>query len=189
MAARAGTMTNGGRLFAVLACMALVTVAACEQNNPANADVIPVKIAGKTFYLEVAAEDKVRMRGMGGRTHIADDGGMIFVFTPSQTRVQSFLMRDCPIPMDIIYLDGAGRVLTTYTMVPEAPRKDDGSEGKEGEIDGSGTIAYDARLKKYSSRFPSPIVIEVKEGTVDRLGVKEGDRIEFDTAGLKQRAK
>ena len=48
---------------------------------------------------------------------------------------------------------------------------------------------YDERLKKYSSRFPSQFVIELKAGTIDKLGVKEGDQVGFDTTALKRRAR
>jgi uncharacterized membrane protein (UPF0127 family) len=163
---------------------ALAALNGCDDQNPAAADVMPVKIAGKTFYLEVAAEGDVRTKGLGGRTHIEEDGGMIFAFTPAETRVQSFIMRDCPIPIDIIYLDGAGRVLTTYTMQPEPPRGP--TEGQPGDF---ANPDYESRLKKYSSRFPCPFVVEVKDGTITRLGVKEGDLVKFDIPGLKKRTR
>lgn len=181
---------------AVVGLSGLVAVlTGCDETDPASADVVPVKLGGKTFYLELAAEDSKRMKGLGGRTHIEEDGGMLFVFPPSQVRVQNFLMRDCPIDMDIIYLDGAGRVLTTYTMKKEPPRAADGSEGKEGEFgtgNPSGTAPadrYEQRLPKYSSRFPSTFVIEVQAGTVQKLGVKEGDQVGLDVAALKRRAR
>lgn len=180
-----------GTVAAALCLIAAFIGVGCEDHGAADAKVIPVKIAGKTFYLEVAAEDTVRMKGMGGRTHIEDDGGMIFSFTPMQAGVQTFVMRDCPIPIDILYLDADGRVLTTYTMQPEAPRKEDGSEGTAGDTSGKGSSAkYEERLsRKYTSRFPSTFVLEVKEGTIERLGVKEGDKVIFDVAGLKKRTK
>jgi len=157
-----------------------------EQEGAVSANVVPVKIAGKTFHLELAADSPTRMKGLGSRTSIAEDGGMLFAFTPGQTTVQSFVMRDCPIDIDIMYLDGAGRVLTTYTMKAEEPRSKDGSEGKEGDLT---NFKYEERLKRYSSRFPSPFVIELRAGTIGRLGVKEGDQVIFDTADLKRRAR
>lgn len=177
------------RSVATLVLAGTVFMPGCDDKNPAAANVMPVKIAGRTFYLEVAAEDQVRMKGLGQRTHIEDDGGMIFSFTPSQTGVQSFIMRDCPIPIDIMYLDGAGRILTTHAMVPEDPRKPDGSEGKAGDWNSAAGRAYDKRLKGYSSRFPSPVVIEVQGGMIAKLGVKEGDQVSFDIAALKKRTK
>ncbi len=172
--------------LSLVATTVLGTAACDEQEGAVSANVAPVKIAGKTFHLEVAADTPTRMKGLGGRTTIAEDGGMIFVFTPSQTTVQNFVMRDCPIDIDIMYLDGAGRVLTTYTMKAEAPRAKDGSEGKDGDLT---NMKYEERLKRYSSRFPAPFVIELRAGTIDRLGVKEGDEVAFDTGGLKGRAR
>ncbi len=157
-----------------------------------------VTMAGKKFTLEVAGDDAVRMKGLGGRTSIAEDGGMIFTFTRSQRgSVMTFVMRDCPIDIDILYLDGAGRVLTTYTMKAEPPRAED--EGVAGDSDlntvtdtkrREGDVKYESRLKKiYTSRFPCTFVIEVKPGTIAKLGVKEGDKVELDADGLKQVAK
>jgi uncharacterized membrane protein (UPF0127 family) len=172
---------------ATLGALGAATLSGCDDKSAAAANVMPVKIKGKTFYLEVAAEDEVRMKGLGQRTHIEDDGGMIFAFTPQQTRVSGFIMRDCPIPIDIIYLDGAGRVLTTYAMVPEEPRKPD--EGAVGDWKSEAGQKYDHRLRSYSSRFPSPFVVELQGGMIAKLGVKEGDLVSFDIAGLKRRTK
>ena len=187
MASRSGISKTAVTIGAVLTVG--VILASCDEKDPASAAVIPAKIGGKTFHLEVAADDQVRLKGLGGRTHIEDDGGMIFAFPGSQVNVKSFIMRDCPINMDILYLNSAGRVLTTYTMLKEEPRKADGSEGKEGDWNSAGGIKYDERLKRYSSRFPTQFVIEIQEGMVAKLGVKEGDQVTFDVESLKRRAK
>lgn len=184
-----GTGFSKSAVIMAVVCVAGAMAAGCDEKDPAAAAVIPVKMAGKTFHLEVAADDQVRLKGLGGRTHIEDDGGMIFAFPGSQVSVKSFIMRDCPINMDILYLNSAGRVLTTYTMLKEEPRKADGSEGKEGDWTSAGGIRYDERLKRYSSRFPTQFVIEIQEGMVAKLGVKEGDQVTFDVESLKRRAK
>lgn len=142
-----------------------------------------VKIKSERFKLEVAADNAVRTKGLGGRTEIAADGGMLFAFPPPY-RVLEFVMRDCPINIDIIYTDGVGRVLATHTMLAEAPRGP--GEGQPGTFDNA---SYELRLKRYSSRFPATFAIELKEGTITRLGVKEGDVIEFDHKGVKKRAR
>jgi len=137
---------------------------------------IPVTIAGRVFKLEPALDDATRTRGLGGRTEIAEDGGMLFVFPDIARR--DFVMRDCPIPIDIIYLDGAGRVLTTHAMVPEEPRR-------PGESD----YDYEMRLKRYPSRFPTGLVVELRGGMIKQLGLKPGDKLEFDIEPLKKRAR
>ncbi len=158
-------------LFALLAALACLCPG-CEEDT--DADVTRVRLKGETFYVEVAADDKVRIRGLGGRDHIEPDGGMLFVFPRAERR--QFVMRDCLVPIDIAFLDGSGRVLTMYTMPVEEPRREGESERD-----------YENRLERYSSRFPSEFVLELKEGTLKRLGVKEGDLVEFNVAGLKRR--
>lgn len=143
----------------------------------------PVRILGETFNLEIAADDLTRFRGLSGRTEIPPDGGMIFVFPDHLQTVHSFVMRDCPVPIDIAYLDAAGRVLRTHAMVPDPPRGP--GEGVPGQI----VEAYEQRLTRYSSRYPARFAVELKGGTIARLGLKEGEQIQFDVEGLKKKAK
>lgn len=169
--------------LAVCLLGAFALLAACDEKDTVSADVAQVKLAGKTFHLQIAADYPTRLRGMGGRTHIDDDGGMIFVFPATQVTVQSFVMRDCPVDIDIIYTDGVGRILTMHEMKAEPPRGE--NEGKDGESND----VYEARLPKYSSRYPATFVIELKAGTMKKLGLKEGDVAVFDHAALKKMAK
>lgn len=139
-------------------------------------ETIKVVISGETFHLEPALDDATRFLGLGGRKEIAKDGGMLFVF-PYAAR-QSFVMRDCPIPIDIAYLDPAGRVVRIHEMVPEDPQK-------PGESD----YDYNERLHRYDSRFPAQFVVEVAGGRLREIGLGEGDLVKFDVQGLKARAR
>lgn len=139
-------------------------------------EMAAVTIAGQKFSLEAAIDDPVRIKGLGGRTEIAPRGGMLFVFPYSLEL--SFVMRDCVIPIDIAFLDSAGRVVAKHTMQPEPPRAENESPQD-----------YENRLKKYSSRFAAQFAVEVKAGTLDALGVKEGDLLRFDAEGLKRRCR
>lgn len=170
-----------------IATLALFATTALMQgcDDKAGAEVFQVTMAGERFYLEVAADPKARELGLMHRTEIAPDGGMIFVFPPRQVVVQSFWMKNCLTDMDILYLDGSGKVLTTYTMRAQPLQ---GQAGNPDETEPE----YAQRIREtanYSSRFPSPIVIEVKAGTVERLGIKQGDQIHFDLAALKAKAR
>ena len=155
-----------------------VCVAGCDKTNPAAAGLEIVKINGQTFYLEVANNDQMRFQGLSDRDFIEPDGGMLFVFTRGGTRTQQFVMRDCTIPIDIIFLDPSGRVTAAHEMVPEPPQ-----EAGESDQD------YNARLKKYSSRFPAQFVIELKGGTLPSLNLNQGDQIKLDTERLKREAR
>lgn len=154
----------------------------CDEQT--QRDVERVSIGGKTFFLEVSDTNAERLRGLSERTEIAPDGGMLFVFPDNQVAVQRFVMRDCPIDIDIIYLDPNGRVVATHQMKAEAPR----GEG-EGEAGSTNNTAYEARLKRYSSRFPSQFVIELKGGTLPSLDIEEGQEIKLDLKRLKDQAK
>lgn len=143
-----------------------------------------VKIKGRTFKLELAADPETRFKGLSGRTEIADDGGMLFVF--DRPSVQQFVMRDCPIPIDIIYLDGTGRVVSFYKMVAEPPRTDAEKANDPGKTFNE---AYERRLPRYHSRFAAQFVIELKGNTLDGLDIKVADKIDLDVVRLKKLAK
>jgi uncharacterized membrane protein (UPF0127 family) len=80
--------------------------------------------------------------------------------------------------MDIIYLDARGTITAMHRMKAEAPRRGDESESQ-----------YDARMPRYSSALPAQFAIELKAGTLDRLGVEVDNRIELDLKRLKSLAK
>ena len=45
--------------------------------------------------------------------------------------------------------------------------------------------APDYRLKPYSSHYPAQFAIEVRDGTLRRLGLSQGDRIDLPLEDLK----
>lgn len=134
-----------------------------------------VELGGETFKLEIAADAEARALGLMGRTEIADDGGMIFIYPRAGFR--SFWMFDCVIDIDLIYLDARGRIVSTHTMRAEPPRAADES-----------LPAYEHRLKRYPSRRLAQYAIELKVGTIERLEVEVGDRIELDLRTLRRMA-
>ncbi|MFA6044148.1 MAG: DUF192 domain-containing protein [Phycisphaerales bacterium] len=150
-----------------------------------------VTINGKPFTLELAIEPQVQFKGLGGRTEIKSDGGMLFVFAKPEPK--SFVMRDCPIAIDIIYLDAAGRVVATYKMTPEPARSEAEKKlsppyAKAPEWQWTNDD-YEERLKKYPSGFAAQYVIELKGDTLDTLKVNKGDKVDLDIAALKKRLK
>jgi uncharacterized membrane protein (UPF0127 family) len=104
-----------------------------------------------------------------------------------------FVMRDCPIPIDIIFVDGTGRVTAAHKMTPEPPRAEDEkalSPPFNNAPKWTWTNAkYEARLKKYPSKFAAQYVIELAANSLDVLNVKPADKIEFDRAAMKKLAK
>lgn len=130
-----------------------------------------VTIAGKPFDLEVAANDAAIQRGLGGRSEIAADGGMVFVFPfPSN---HNFWMRDCLVDIDIAFLDRDGLVVAAYEMKAEPLRR-------EGETD----EAYFTRLTRYPSGPRAHFAVETRAGTNKALGIAVGSKIAVDPSRL-----
>lgn len=165
------------------ALLALFSLPGCDE-APSDPNKIALAINGHRFVLDLALEDAVRYKGLGQRESIPSDGGMMFVFPKDRVTVQEFLMRDCLVDIDIVYLDGSGRVLSWYAMKKEPPRGPD-----EGSVGDYSNKKYHDRLPRYSSKFPSQFVLEFQGGTLAKLDLKEGMKIEFDTEGLKKRVK
>jgi uncharacterized membrane protein (UPF0127 family) len=167
MSARARTLR---RLLLALALAALAAppLAQAQGGLPTR----EVVIGGERFLLEVAADAPTQFRGLGGRTAIPRNGGMLFV--NASPRPLAFVMRDCPIPIDVAYLDADGRVLNVHTMKPEPPRRE-----------GESVAAYEGRLPGYGSAGPAQYAIELAGGRFAELGVGRGDRIELGPAPLR----
>ena len=127
-----------------------------------------IEIGGETFRLEFAADNVTRHTGLAGRKSIDANGGMIFVFPTAAIRY--FIMRDYVIPIDIMFLDDAGLVTATYTTRPERQR----AAGKTEK-------AYEQRLHRYYSKSGSQYLIELRAGTIDRLGIKRTDHAMLST--------
>jgi uncharacterized membrane protein (UPF0127 family) len=135
-----------------------------------------VTIGGRTFALEVAADADSRERGLMGRSEIADDGGMLFIFPDAARR--SFWMGHCEVDIDVMFLNEAGRVLAIHEMTAESPQQPDESD-----------LAYRDRMPGYESGGLAQFAIELRGGTIAQLGIETGDRIDLDFRRLKRVAR
>lgn len=82
------------------------------------AERLPLVVGGQTLQVEVAATPAARQRGLMGRTHLAADAGMLFVFeAPGR---HCFWMRDTPLPLTIAFIDDSGRVVHRADMQPRS---------------------------------------------------------------------
>ncbi len=165
-------VTRTNRVLFILALLCtLPLLGGCSK--PAMVDgVLPVEIGNKTFALEIVADDDSRNLGLGGRTEMDPDKGMIFSFPDSKLR--RFVMRDCSIDIDIIFIDSAGRITAMHHMPTEEDKRDDETQ-----------YAYESRLLKYSSRFNAQYAIELVGGMLETLNLEEGQQIKLDTQYLQ----
>ena len=92
---------------------------------------------------------------------IKQDQGMIFVF--KEPEVQRFWMMNTYIHLDIAYISADYKIVKTYTM-----------------------LAHDTTTD-YTSVAPAKYVLEMKQGTMKRLGMKLGQKVEIpDKVKAKQ---
>jgi hypothetical protein len=104
---RCSALTRAGR-FGALALVVLWGTASDAR--------LPLRIGPHAFQVELAATPQQRQRGLMGRTHLAADGGMLFVF--EQPGRHCFWMRDTPLPLSIAFIDAAGRIASLADMQP-----------------------------------------------------------------------
>ena len=158
---RQAPRATGWALGALLALAPLACPAA--ESGEARESV---RIGGERFQLELALDEASRTRGLMHRTHLDRNGGMLFVFPDSRPR--RFWMGHCRIDLDAIFLDARGRVVALQRMKAEPPQAPDESDA-----------AYRARMPGYPSDGPARYVIELKAGSLDRLDLRVGDRLEL----------
>jgi uncharacterized membrane protein (UPF0127 family) len=158
-------------LFLLLATWAVAGSVAAQAS-----ETVDLVLGGEPFRLELAADPASRARGLMFRESIAADGGMLFVFPDSRPR--GFWMKNCLVNMDIVFLDAEGVVVRTLEMFAEPLQRQDESVSD-----------YHRRLPGYRSREPAQFAIELRHGTVPRLGIAVGDRLIDDPASLVARAR
>jgi len=165
-------------LLALLSCAAppAEPPATAPSTQPASAPKVErITIAGEEFRLEVSADDASRTKGLMDRTEIARDEGMLFIHT--EPAVQGYWMKNCLTDMDILFLNDEGRITAAHAMKIEPPRQDRESE-----------FEYETRLKRYSSNRAARFAIELQKGSIERLKLKVGMKIDAEWARLKKLA-
>jgi len=103
------------------------------------------------FQVEIAADDAARERGLMNRRFLPADHGMLFEFP--ETAPVSFWMKNTYIPLDMVFISGAGVVTNVV-----------------------------ARAEPLSERVipsgpPCAAVLELNGGVAASIGVKVGDSV------------
>ncbi len=111
-----------------------------------------VKLKGHEFHVEQADDAASQQRGLMFRESMPDDHGMIFNFADEQVR--TFWMKNCRMPLDILYFDANYKLVSVQQRVP---------------------ACRSGPCPTYPSEGPSKYVLELNAGTADKLDVKPGD--------------
>jgi uncharacterized membrane protein (UPF0127 family) len=115
--------------------------------------LLPLGGAPVPVVVEVVATPSLRQRGLMYREELPEGHGMLFIF-PASTPL-SFWMKNTLIPLDILFIEEGGRIVRIHqntTPHSEAP---------------------------LPSGAPARFVLEVAGGWTARIGVREGDTVEF----------
>lgn len=141
-------------------------VLGCKEDPPLRFET--VTLGGREFRLELAITAEQVRKGMMGRTEVGEDEGMLFVFPDEEPR--RFWMKGCLVPLDVLFLDRAGRIVSIQTM--SVPRED--------EVDNP---------PGYPSRWPAQFAIELRAGRATELGLSPGDKVPLPLEKLKRLAR
>jgi len=137
-------------------------------------DIKQVKISGQSIKVELALTPLQQERGLSGRSAIAPDEGMLFVFSGGARR---FWMKDMNFPIDIIWIGEDLRVI--YIKKDARPAS---PELQRGEPESYSPRFGEAGPETYGpdpSLGDAKYVLEVVSGFSEKYNLKEGDKVEF----------
>ena len=111
---------------------------------------IPVEIGGVEFRIEVARSEEEKARGLMFRRSLGERSGMIFVYEADEHL--SFWMKNTKIPLTLAFLSREGEILQIEELKPLS-------------------------LRPVNSERAARYGLELPAGSLQRLGVKPGDRV------------
>jgi uncharacterized protein len=132
----------------------MVEVLGSQSRVPRGRVVFP---DGTAVAVEIADTDPVRTRGLMFRTELAPHEGMIFVF--GSAGFYPFWMKNTLIPLDMIWLDARGRIVSIAASVP--PCKAD-------------------PCPSYAPDGDALYVVEVVSGFARSHGLKKGHEVKLE---------
>jgi uncharacterized membrane protein (UPF0127 family) len=139
------------RLLLILAILVMAVPALALETFQTSELTVRSANGAHKFSVELALTEPQREQGLMFRRNMAPDAGMLFDMDVPQNI--SMWMQNTYIPLDMLFLDSSGKVVDI----------------KERAVPMSTDII--------ASRAPARYVIELNGGTVDRLGIKTGDRV------------
>jgi uncharacterized membrane protein (UPF0127 family) len=112
--------------------------------------------------VDVADTDDRRAYGLMERAQLPEYQGMIFVYEEEQGPDNPFWMYRTLLPLDIAFLDDAGRIVAIRAMEPcPSPNPQ--------------------LCRRYAPGVPYWSALEVGEGRLEQWGIEPGDRVIIDS--------
>jgi uncharacterized membrane protein (UPF0127 family) len=149
--------------------LVLMLALACTQRSAAPSPATTATAAAEAaaprvilpdhsaVIVEVASDDATREQGLMYRDHMAEDRGMIFLFT--QAGEYPFWMKNTLIPLDIMWIDADHRIVHIAHDVP--PCKAD-------------------PCPNYPPNVKASSVLELAAGVAAKHHLREGDVLRFE---------
>lgn len=143
----------------------LLLAVSCHGTPKAPAAITPVPASGPRVVLpsgaiyavELARTPEEQAQGLMFRESLPARRGMIFLF--SDAAPHQFWMKNTMIPLDIVWLDGSGRVLFVSANTPPC-RADP--------------------CPNYGPELPAPVVLEIAGGMAAKERIVAGSTIRLD---------
>lgn len=150
-------------LLLLVACTK--TPATVTADNGATQTTPPAPVAGPRVVLpdgtalsvEIAADDQSRAQGLMFRDYLPPRTGMLFLF-PEDGQF-SFWMKNCRMPLDMLFIESTGRIAHIKDSVPPCPADP---------------------CPSYPSNVTSRYVLELAGGEARKLGMKVGDVLRIE---------
>jgi uncharacterized membrane protein (UPF0127 family) len=143
----------------VVAGVLLIVIIGRAGSRPARVQFqtapLTIETAGGerfSFTAEIAFSPAQLHRGLMYRSRLAPDHGMLFAFDNLQTI--RMWMKNTFIPLDMLFLDASGVIININTN----------------------TVPFSQHI--IASRAPARYAVELAGGTVSRLGITDGDRVD-----------
>ncbi len=159
-------------LFTISLVAALAVFGGCDRGpdlKPVAAAVktiderFAVSVGDRTVQMQVAVTPEEMERGLMFRKTMGPDEGMLFIYaTPTQ---MNFWMRNCDIPLDIGFFDGAAELKEIYPMYPHDEK----------------TVSSHSHNLRFA--------LEMNQGWYERSGVRAGAKLDLKAVAEAVRAR
>lgn len=162
LATKKTTMKNArNRILSVILCSIVVVGIALYLYFPRS---LPqhalVTIRDIEFVLDVADTPREWQEGLSGRTTLAENGGMAFVF--DEPGIYRFWTKDILVSLDLVWIEN-NRIIDLDSRIP---------------VPAPGT--KDADLPVYTAQSKSSLVLEIPAGTIEKQGILVGDLVQVE---------
>lgn len=133
----------------VLSILAVFLLVGCASREP-----VVVLPDGSQITMEVAWSAAEQQKGLMYRENLRNDRGMLFPY--SQEAIRTFWMKNTLIPLDILFLDKNGVIVSISNAVP---------------------CQENTTCELYSSSGPAQYVLEIPGGQAAAHSLKSGDQL------------